>query len=147
MAAPTSTSPPTSSKPNVNSSSWLATGGHQAALEHDTAALAASAEAGRALNPGQVELVTTMAVSGARVQLAIAPAGAGKTTAMQTLAAAWALDGGDVLGLAPSAAAAAQLRDQTGTTTETLAKLAWSITHDDLPAGHVRSAADAAGDR
>ncbi len=109
------------------------TGGHQAALEHVTAALAASAEAGRALNAGQVELVTTMAVSGARVQLAIAPAGAGKTTAMQALTTAWTADGGNVLGLAPSAAAAAQLRDQTGTTTETLAKLAWSITHDDLP--------------
>jgi ATP-dependent exoDNAse (exonuclease V) alpha subunit len=38
-----------------------------------------------------------------------------------------------VVGLAPSASAAAQLREQTGTTTDTLAKLAWSIDHGDLP--------------
>ncbi len=82
---------------------------------------------------GQVELVTAMATSGRRLQLAIAPAGAGKTTAMQALTTAWTASGGTVLGLAPSAAAAAQLREQTGTTTETLAKLTWSITHHDLP--------------
>ena len=50
-----------------------------------------------------------MCTSGARLQLAIAPAGAGKTTAMRALAAAWTEDGGQVLGLAPSAAAAAVL--------------------------------------
>ncbi|WP_341730111.1 AAA family ATPase, partial [Brooklawnia sp.] len=40
---------------------------------------------------------------------------------------------------APSAAAAAHLREQTGTTTETLAKLAWHITHGQLPewASHI----------
>ena len=68
-----------------------------------------------------------MATSGARLQLAIAPAGAGKTTAMRALAAAWTEDGGTVIGLAPSAAAAAVLREQTGASTDTLAKLTWSI--------------------
>jgi hypothetical protein len=37
--------------------------------------------------------------------------------------------GGQVLGLAPSAAAAAQLHDQTGAPTDTLAKLTWSLQH------------------
>ena len=36
-----------------------------------------------------------------------------------------------VVGLAPSAAAAAQLRDATGAPADTLAKLTWSIDHDD----------------
>ena len=81
---------------------------------------------GVTLNAGQAALVRQMATSGARLQLAIAPAGAGKTTAMQTLAAAWTEAGGTVIGLAPSAAAAAQLRDQINAHTDTLAKLTWS---------------------
>ena len=44
-----------------------------------------------------------------------------------------------VLGLAPSAAAAAVLAEQTGIRTETLAKLSWSLRLDDLPAGRPRS--------
>jgi predicted Rossmann-fold nucleotide-binding protein len=60
----------------------------------------------------EVALVRQLATSGAWLQLAIAPAGAGKTTAMRTLAAAWTEAGGTVIGFAPSAAAAAQLRDQ-----------------------------------
>ena len=38
-----------------------------------------------------------------------------------------------MLGLAPSAAAAAQLRESIGSQTDTLAKLTWSIDHGDLP--------------
>ena len=38
-----------------------------------------------------------------------------------------------MFGLAPSAAAAAQLRDSTGAPTDTLAKLTWSIDQGDLP--------------
>lgn len=48
---------------------------------------------------------------------------------MSVLAAAWTQDGGHVIGLAPSAAAAAALREQTGTHTDTLAKLTWGLTH------------------
>jgi len=96
-------------------------------------ALLEAAANGNALDAGQTELVRAMCSSGARLQLAIAPAGAGKTTAMSTLARAWTDSGGQVLGLAPSAAAAAQLRDATGGAAETLAKLAWSIDHGDLP--------------
>ena len=85
------------------------------------------------LDPGQAALVRAMATSGRRLQLAIAPAGTGKTTAMHALTHAWTSTGGQVVGLAPSAAAAAQLRDQTAAPTDTLAKLLWSITHNDLP--------------
>ncbi len=87
------------------------------------------------LNAGQAALVRGMATSGARVQLAIAPAGSGKTTAMRALVTAWQNSGGTVVGLAPSAAAAAVLRDSTGTQTDTLAKLVWHLDHapDQLP--------------
>jgi len=86
-----------------------------------------------ALDPGQAALVRQMCTSGARLQLAIAPAGAGKTTAMRALTLAWTQDGGQVIGLAPSAAAAAVLAEQTGIRADTLAKLTWSLQHGDLP--------------
>ena len=86
-----------------------------------------------ALDAGQASLVRQMCTSGARLQLAIAPAGAGKTTAMRALTLAWTQDGGKVLGLAPSAAAAAVLGEQTGIRADTLAKLTWSLDHGDLP--------------
>jgi conjugative relaxase-like TrwC/TraI family protein len=86
-----------------------------------------------ALDAGQVSLIRQMCTSGVRLQLAIAPAGAGKTTAMRALTLAWTEDGGQVLGLAPSAAAAAVLCEQTGIRADTLAKLTWSLRHGDLP--------------
>ena len=86
-----------------------------------------------ALDVGQASLVRQMCTSGARLQLAIAPAGAGKTTAMRALTLAWTQDGGHVLGLAPSAAAAAVLAEQTGIRTDTLAKLTWSLDRSQLP--------------
>jgi hypothetical protein len=88
---------------------------------------------GTALDMGQASLVRQMCTSGARLQLAIAPAGAGKTTAMRALALAWTEDGGQVIGLAPSAAAAAVLGEQTGIRADTLAKLTWSLRNGDLP--------------
>ncbi len=96
-------------------------------------ALLEQAANGITLDAGQAALVRSMSMSGARLQLAIAPAGTGKTTALRALTQAWIDSGGDVLGLAPSAAAAAQLRDSTGAPTDTLAKLTWSIDHGDLP--------------
>jgi conjugative relaxase-like TrwC/TraI family protein len=96
-------------------------------------ALLEMAANGAALDVGQAALVRQMCSSGARVQLAIAPAGAGKTTAMRALTQAWTEDGGQVIGLAPSAAAAAVLAEQTGIRTDTLAKLIWSLDHGDLP--------------
>ena len=90
-------------------------------------ALLEMAANGTALDMGQASLVRQMCTSGARLQLAIAPAGAGKTTAMRALTLAWTEDGGQVIGLAPSAAAAAVLGEQTGIRTDTLAKLTWSL--------------------
>ena len=52
-------------------------------------ALLESAANGNALDAAQATLVRAMCTSGARLQLAIAPAGAGKTTAMRTLTRAW----------------------------------------------------------
>jgi ATP-dependent exoDNAse (exonuclease V) alpha subunit len=88
---------------------------------------------GTALDAGQATLVHQMCRSGARLQLAIAPAGAGKTTTMRALTLAWTEDGGQVLGLTPSAAAAAVLGEQTSIRADTLAKLTWSLDHGDLP--------------
>jgi DNA primase catalytic core len=96
------------------------------ALAVDTALLEATANQ-ITLNAGQAGLVREMSTSGARLQLAIAPAGTGKTTAMQALATAWRHGGGTVIGLAPTAAAAAVLRDQIHARCETLAKLTTSL--------------------
>ena len=96
-------------------------------------ALLESAANGLELNPGQAALMRGMATSGARVQVAIAPAGSGKTTAMAALSRAWSEAGGTVIGLAPSAAAAAQLRPQINSHTDTLAKLTWHLRHGDAP--------------
>ncbi|WP_041795102.1 MobF family relaxase [Modestobacter italicus] len=88
---------------------------------------------GAELNPGQAQLVRELAVSGARVQLALAPAGAGKTTALATLARAWTAGGGTVLGLAPSAVATAGLRDSLRSPCDTLAKLIWCLDAGQAP--------------
>lgn len=113
------------------------TGGWAVTEAHVGVALAESAANGVTLNDGQAALVTAMATSGARVQAAIAPAGSGKTTAMRALTQAWTDGGGTVIGLAPSAAAAEQLRDQTSAPTDTLAKLCWHLdqgtAHPNLP--------------
>jgi DNA primase catalytic core len=98
----------------------------------DMALLEATAN-GVSLNAGQLALVRDMSTSGDRLQLAIAPAGTGKTTAMRALAAAWRQGGGTVIGLAPTAAAAAVLRDQIHTHCETLAKLTTSLDQRQLP--------------
>jgi conjugative relaxase-like TrwC/TraI family protein len=125
-------------------------GGRQVSESAVDVALLESVANGVTLNPGQVQLVRELATSGARLQLALAPAGTGKTTAMRVLAHAWASDDaqqpgqrrGTVVGLAPAAAAASVLRGEladdddtparrrvrprardTGPHTDTLAKL------------------------
>jgi AAA domain len=113
----------------------VATAGHTDGRSVDAVAvdlaLLESAANGVALNTEQAALVRSMATSGARLQLAIAPAGSGKTTALRALTQAWLEGGGEVLGLAPSAAAAAQLRDHTGAPSDTLAKLTWTLQYLD----------------
>ncbi|MEA5055705.1 MAG: AAA family ATPase, partial [Propionicimonas sp.] len=110
---------------------------HDGRTVPDTAvdlALLETAANGVQLNAGQIALVQAMASSAARVQLAVAPAGAGKTTAMQALARAWTNSGGTVIGLAPSAVAAAGIAEQIGAHADTIAKLAWHLTHGNPPA-------------
>ncbi|SFP63487.1 DNA primase, catalytic core [Geodermatophilus dictyosporus] len=96
-------------------------------------ALLETAANGIDLNPGQAQLVRELAGSRARVQLALAPAGTGKTTALAALARAWSAGGGSVLGLAPSAVATAGLREAIGSRCDTLAKLSWSLDTGNLP--------------
>lgn len=81
------------------------------------------AKYGLELNHGQAALVREMATSGCRVQLALAPAGTGKTTATAALAAAWRNSGGTVVGLAPTAGAAEVLGRDLAAPTDTIAKL------------------------
>ena len=57
-------------------------------------ALLEQAANGITLDAGQAALVRSMSMSGARLQLAIAPAGAGKTTALRALTRAWIDSGG-----------------------------------------------------
>ena len=107
------------------------------------------------LNAAQKSLVREMATSGRAVQLALAPAGTGKTTAMQVLTRAWQDSGGTVIGLAPSAVAAQELGASINPETpaepsnrlpgawrpgrrkvraDTLAKLVWHAKNGDAPA-------------
>nr|WP_300142354.1 AAA family ATPase [Propionicimonas sp.] len=101
------------------------------AADHNSvdAALLTEQAHGTELNRGQVQLVRDLATSGRRVQLALAPAGTGKTTAMRALATAWGYSGGNVLALAPSAAAASQLGGELGPGihADTLHKLTYEI--------------------
>ncbi|WP_277499869.1 MobF family relaxase [Nocardioides sp. ChNu-99] len=93
------------------------------------------ANGGVDLNAGQRALVDDFVTGGARVRLAVAPAGTGKTTAMRAAASAWRHNGGGVLALAPSAAAATVLGDSIGARADTLAKLRYEILNGASPDG------------
>ncbi|OBA66299.1 hypothetical protein A5780_14420, partial [Nocardia sp. 852002-20019_SCH5090214] len=88
-----------------------------------TAYNADPANRGKKLNAGQTAMVTHFATSPARIAVASAPAGTGKTTAMRVLVDAWRASGGTVLGLAPEAAPAAILAEATGARVETVDRL------------------------
>lgn len=87
---------------------------------------AACASAG--LSDEQTELVTSLCVSGRRVQCAIGRAGSGKTTAMRAAAQAWKATGYRVIGTAVKGEAARLLGKEAGIPAETLA---WILAHDD----------------
>jgi DNA primase catalytic core len=106
------------------------TGGHALADVRVEVAIAAAAAKGFELNDAQASMVRDLATSGAVVQLALAPAGTGKTTTMSLLADAWAEGGGQVIGLAPSAQAAHELGQAITGHTDTLAKLTWCLAHE-----------------
>jgi len=82
------------------------------------------------LNAGQATLVREMATSGARLQLAIAPAGSGKTTAMEVLSRAWTASGGTVMGAATAAGAAKVLGEKIHGPSDSLAMLVTAIEND-----------------
>jgi len=75
------------------------------------------------LNAGQLALLEGFASSPLRISTVDAPAGTGKTTAMQVITDAWQTSGGTVLGLAPTAAAAKVLGTSIGARVETVDKL------------------------
>jgi DNA primase catalytic core len=106
------------------------TGGHALADVRVEVAIGAAAAKGFELNDAQASMVRDLATSGAVVQLALAPAGTGKTTTMSVLADAWAEGGGQVIGLAPSAQAAHELGQAITGHTDTLAKLTWSLANE-----------------
>jgi conjugative relaxase-like TrwC/TraI family protein len=91
-------------------------------VDVELALMAASLD-GPVLNDGQRELVRALLSDPRQVALALAPAGAGKTTAMRVLAQVCQDLGYDAVGFAPSAAAAAVLGEATGMRSDTLAKL------------------------
>ena len=68
---------------------------------------------GQLLSDEQARTLAMIAISGRQVDLLIGPAGAGKTTTMRALHAAWTAEHGvgSVIGLAPSAAAAQVLAE------------------------------------
>ena len=89
------------------------------------------------LDPSQYRAVLHLAGHGDFLSVLTAPAGAGKTSTLGAAARAWQGAGYQVVGLAPSARAAAELAAATGGPTDTLAK--WLHTHrrtgPDTPAG------------
>ena len=82
------------------------------------------ARKGLLLSAEQVETLARIVASGRQVDLLVGPAGAGKTTAMHTLKAAWTKQHGEnsVVGLAPSAVAAQVLAEELGIVCENTAK-------------------------
>jgi len=113
----------------------LLTAGHTPTTEFvttaalDTAIRAAEKASERELNDGQKQIATHLATSGQLLSVAIGPAGAGKTTAMQAVCRAWSDDGRQVLALAPSAAAAGVLGDELGVPGRTVASVLTAAQH------------------
>ncbi len=85
---------------------------------------------GRLLSAEQRRALSAIATSARQLDLLVGPAGAGKTTAMRALLAAWTAAHGhsSVVGLAPSAAAAAVLAEDLGIACDNTAK--WLHEHD-----------------
>ena len=87
----------------------------------------------RRWTPARSRWCGPLATDPRRLQLVIAPAGAGKTTALRVLADTWTAGGGHILGLTPPPPPAAQLAEATGIHADTLARLTWAINRQ-LPA-------------
>lgn len=75
------------------------------------------------LNPGQREIVRHLCMSGMRHDVAVGPAGAGKTTAMAAVVRAWTNDGRQVIALSPQKSAAEVLSEDIGVPAATIDSL------------------------
>lgn len=95
---------------------------------------------GLPLSEDQAGAVTAIATSGRSLDLLVGPAGAGKTTTLDSLRAVWeeAHGTGSVIGLAPSSAAASVLANELGIAADNTAK--WLTEHDRLPQRRARLA-------
>src|SRR3954447_10243219 len=91
--------------------------------------LTEDAIARRSLSDEQAELVRAVTSSGRGVEVIRAPAGAGKTFALDAAREAWARSGIEVTGCALSARAAAELREQAAIETATIARLKHAVAH------------------
>jgi conjugative relaxase-like TrwC/TraI family protein len=96
------------------------------------------------LSEDQAAAVVAVCTGGRAVQVLVGPAGTGKTTTLKAISELWSWDpwretpvGGGVVGLAPSAAAAAELSQALGIRCETTAKWLHETTG---PAGQKRTA-------
>jgi AAA domain len=97
-----------------------------------------------ALDADQAAAIKAAVLHGDAITVITAPAGAGKTTTLGVAARIWTDAGYTVLGLAPSARAAAELGRATGTTADTVAKWLYEQHH---PTTHNRSTATPTGRR
>ncbi|WP_274998028.1 MobF family relaxase [Promicromonospora iranensis] len=100
------------------------------AVEHATTA-GGPGERTWVVSGEQAEAIARVAVSARQVELLVGPAGTGKTTTMRALRAAWEYEHGSesVVGLAPSAAAAAVLAEDLGVACENTAKWLYDHVH------------------
>ena len=89
----------------------------------------------------QRDALESITASGRQVDLLVGPAGAGKTTTMRALRAAWIVEHGQgsVIGLAPSATAAQALADDLAVSCDNTAKWLHDFDHGrtDLRAGQL----------
>ncbi|QXV63534.1 MobF family relaxase [Amycolatopsis sp. TNS106] len=109
-----------------------------AARDVHAAIAAHEARTGRALDPGQRQLVEQFVTCGKALAVGIGPPGAGKSTAMRAVRTAWQTTGGRIIGLAPSAAAAQVLGAELGVQADTMHRLVTLHAHGreiDLRAG------------
>lgn len=96
---------------------------------HPSVATACAEQAG--LDADQQTAVLALTGGGDGIAVLVAPAGTGKTTTLAAAAHAWTVAGYPVVGLAPTARAAAELGMATSRPADTLAK--WLYEQDRLP--------------
>ncbi|MGW6728744.1 MobF family relaxase [Nocardia sp. NPDC055029] len=85
--------------------------------------LGVSRGAPRRLKAGQRRIVEHFCSSGARLAVAVGPAGTGKTTAMRAVVKAWEADGRNVIALSPQMSNARVLGDEIGVRAQTIDSL------------------------